>query len=76
LKHALAVYRMVFGQPRQDDLLDYLSRHLSATELSQKMLDLQIDLSPLNGDPRALNGSNNRYPTGNEEGATRMPVMP
>lgn len=49
LKHALAVYRMVFGQPRQDDLLDYLSRHLSAAELSQKMLDLRIDLSPLDG---------------------------
>ena len=49
LKHALAVYRMVFGQPRQDDLLDYLSQHLSVTELSQKMLDLRIDLSPLEG---------------------------
>jgi len=49
LKHALAVYRMVFGQPRQDDLLDYLSQHLSVTELSQKMLDLRIDLSPLDG---------------------------
>ncbi len=49
LKHALAIYRMVFGQPRQDDLLDYLSHHLSVTELSQKMLDLRIDLSPPNG---------------------------
>ncbi len=47
LKHALAVYRMVFGQPRQDDLLDYLSQHCSITELSEKMRDLRIDLSPL-----------------------------
>ena len=56
LKHALAVYRMVFGQPRQDDLLDYLSKHLSATELSQKMLDLRIDLSPSNGEIQGIDG--------------------
>jgi hypothetical protein len=56
LKHALAVYRMVFGQPRQDDLLEYLSRHLSATELSQRMLDLRIDLSPPDGELQTIHG--------------------
>lgn len=49
LKHALAVYRMVFGQPRQDDLLDYLSQRMSLTELTKKMEELRIDLTPPNG---------------------------
>lgn len=69
LKHALAVYRMVFGQPRQDDLLDYLSQHLSVTELSQKMLDLRIDLSPLDGRLHTIPHGDDGHPTGN--GATR-----
>jgi hypothetical protein len=47
---------MVFGQPRQDDLLEYLSRHLSATELSQRMLDLRIDLSPPDGELQTIHG--------------------
>ncbi len=49
LKHALAVYRMVFGQPRQDDLLDYLSQHMSITKLTKKMQELRIDLTPPTG---------------------------
>jgi len=64
LKHALAVYRMVFGQPRQDDLLDYLSQHLSVAELSQKMVDLRIDLSPLDGQLQEVHDGSAGLPNG------------
>jgi hypothetical protein len=46
---SLAVYRMVFGQPRQDDLVELLLRQLPAGEEDEMraMLDeLRIDLSP------------------------------
>lgn len=46
LKESLAVYRMAFGQPRQDDLIEYLLQHLSAEEIKTILEDLQIDLSP------------------------------
>jgi hypothetical protein len=45
LKRAVAVYRLAFGQPRQDDLLAWLERlegDLSASELAE----LQISLRP------------------------------
>lgn len=47
LKESLAVYRMAFGQPRQDDLVEYLLQHLSAEEVKAVLTDVQIDLSPL-----------------------------
>jgi hypothetical protein len=43
LKRSLAVYRMVFGQPRQEDLMEYLLAHPNS---SISPTDLQIDLSP------------------------------
>jgi hypothetical protein len=46
LKNALAVYRMVFGQPRQDDLLEYLTERVPREKLTQILADLLIDLSP------------------------------
>lgn len=46
LKESLAVYRMAFGQPRQDDLVEYLLQHLSDEEVEAVLADLQIDLSP------------------------------
>lgn len=45
LKKSVAVYRLAFGQPRQDDLMEYLrtlSEHLSAEDLQA----LQIRLAP------------------------------
>jgi hypothetical protein len=46
LKRSLTVYRLAFGQPRQDDLLDYLQT-LVGTGLDASMLgDLQIRLEP------------------------------
>lgn len=46
LRRALVGYRMVFGQARQDDLLEYLLAHLSEEEFEQYVADCTIDLSP------------------------------
>ncbi len=46
LKRSLAVYRMVFGQPRQDDLMAFLLDRFPPDELSEITSLLQIDLSP------------------------------
>jgi hypothetical protein len=46
LRRTLAVYRMVFGQPRQDELLDYLLRRMSRDEAVQHLDMLRIDLAP------------------------------
>ena len=37
---------MIFGQPRQDDLLHYLLARFSGEELAAIMDDLRVDLSP------------------------------
>jgi len=46
LRRSLAVYRMVFGQPRQEDLLNYLLSHLPSGQLDALMREARIDLSP------------------------------
>jgi len=46
LRRSLAVYRMVFGQPRQNDLVDYLVRHVEPKRLAQVSEELRIDLAP------------------------------
>jgi hypothetical protein len=46
LKRSLAVYRMVFGQPRQDDLLEYLSQQFTPEQLAEHFEKLRIDLTP------------------------------
>lgn len=46
LRKSLAVYRMVFGQSRQEDLIAYLTEHLPEDELQQIADDLRIDLTP------------------------------
>ena len=46
LKRSLTVYRLAFGQPRQDDLLDYLQT-LAGDGMDPSLLgDLQIRLEP------------------------------
>ena len=45
LKKSVAVYRLAFGQPRQDDLLAYL-RGLDKTLSTDEMKALQIRLEP------------------------------
>jgi hypothetical protein len=46
LSKSLAVYRMVFGQPRQDDLLRYLIGRLGADSLAEMLEGAKVDLAP------------------------------
>ena len=46
LQRSLAIYRMVFGQPRQDDLMAFLLERLSPDRLGELEPLLRIDLSP------------------------------
>ena len=47
LRRSLAVYRMVFGQPRQEDLLEHLKRTVPEQELTARISgQLHINLEP------------------------------
>jgi hypothetical protein len=46
LRGSLAVYRMVFGQPRQEDLLEHLKRTVPEQDLARISGELYIDLEP------------------------------
>jgi hypothetical protein len=46
LKRALVVYRMVFGQSRQEDLTRYLLDHVPASEISRIADEMRITLEP------------------------------
>ena len=46
LKRSLAVYRMVFGQPRQDDLLVYLMDRYTKEQIEEFCKNILLDLSP------------------------------
>lgn len=46
LQKSLAAYRLVFGQPRQEDMLRYLRQHFTPDQLDAWIRDLAIDLSP------------------------------
>jgi hypothetical protein len=46
LRRSLAVYRMAFGQSRQDDLVQYLQRYLTAQQIDAAVAELRIDLTP------------------------------
>ncbi|MCA9316591.1 MAG: DEAD/DEAH box helicase [Planctomycetes bacterium] len=46
LQRSLAIYRMVFGQPRQDDLLAWLLDNVRSEVLEEARPLLQIDLAP------------------------------
>jgi len=45
LKKSLAVYRMAFGQARQEDLVDFIEENLSDCYID-KLMDYRIDLAP------------------------------
>ena len=45
LRKSLVTYRMVFGQPRQEDLVNYLSSRFDS-DLIDELLKYKIDLSP------------------------------
>jgi hypothetical protein len=46
LRRSVAAYRLVFGQPRQDDLLEYLARELTDEQLREAVEVCRIDLAP------------------------------
>jgi hypothetical protein len=46
LRKSLALYRMVLGQPRQDELLEYLLTHLPRELVDEAMSELRISLEP------------------------------
>ena len=46
LKKALVVYRSVIGQPRQEELLQFLEEHLSPEEIEDIVSEAMVDLSP------------------------------
>ncbi len=46
LRRSLAVYRMVFGQYRQEDLVAYLRQHCSEEQIRHFIRELRIDLGP------------------------------
>lgn len=46
LKRSLALYRLVFGQPRQEELLRLLRRQTGAEETPEHLAGYRIDLSP------------------------------
>lgn len=46
LKRALTIYRMVFGQNRQSDLIDLLVSRFSEKKINEISKQLRIDLSP------------------------------
>ncbi len=46
LKRTLTVYRLAFGQPRQEDLLEYLHSLLGTETAAEDLADLQIRLEP------------------------------
>ena len=46
LRRSLAAYRLAFGQPRQEELVDYLGERLSEEELAELRDLLRIDLAP------------------------------
>ena len=47
LRRALAIYRMVFGQSRQEDLITYLLAHIPEDERSRTVAELKMDLIPM-----------------------------
>jgi hypothetical protein len=56
LRRSLAVYRMAFGQSRQDDLVEYLQRYLTAEQIKSAVAELRIDLTPQRSPDRQKSG--------------------
>ena len=47
IKENTMLYRLVFGQPRQDDLLDYLKSRGFAELPAEELAKYRIDLTPI-----------------------------
>jgi hypothetical protein len=51
LRRSLAVYRMVFGQPRQEDLIQFLLKHYDEETVKRAVVELRMDFSPKANNP-------------------------
>jgi hypothetical protein len=49
LKRSLTVYRLVFGQPRQEDLLGFLKARVGSETSLERLLTYRINLTPPTG---------------------------
>ena len=56
LQRSLAVYRMAFGQSRQDDMVKYLQRHLAADKVEEAVEQARINLCPTQSPDRDSSG--------------------
>jgi hypothetical protein len=62
LRRDLVLYRLVFGQPRQDELLDVLAQRLSPEQLAALSSEMRISLAPHRSVPTSLDGTGNLTP--------------
>jgi hypothetical protein len=46
LLSTLVLYRMVFGQPRQEDLVEFLKKYMDLEEIKREIENFRINLSP------------------------------
>jgi len=46
LKQSLALYRLTFGQPRQEELLEFLKRNFTEGTEAAAIIERHIDLRP------------------------------
>lgn len=46
LRRSVTLYRMVFGQPRQEDLLEFLMGQMTEGEAMTQAEELRLDLGP------------------------------
>jgi hypothetical protein len=53
LRNALAVYRLAFGQARQEDVIDHLLKRLGPDRARALAAELRIDLRPPQAKPTA-----------------------
>ena len=58
LRKSLAVYRLAFGQPRQEELVEFLGERIDPDDPPPWLPDLRIDLSPPSVPEQADHGTN------------------
>jgi len=46
LKSTLVLYRMVFGQPRQEDLVEFLKRIMNQQDIAEVLSNFRVNLAP------------------------------
>ena len=72
LKRSLVLYRSVLGQPRQQDLIEIIERHVPKDEQAGYAELLKIDLSPPDRPHHDYNYPSPRKPTAAERSARRL----